>query len=48
MTNNEAISALVALGYKANEAQRAIQKIFVQGISSEEMIRKALQNMMRG
>lgn len=43
----EAESALVALGYKAREANRAITAIDVEGLSSEEMIRKALKSTVR-
>ncbi|MCB1827410.1 MAG: Holliday junction branch migration protein RuvA [Coxiellaceae bacterium] len=42
----EAISALTALGYKANEAKRAITKIYKNDHSSEELIRLALQQMV--
>jgi holliday junction DNA helicase RuvA len=41
----DAISALTALGYKPNEAQRAIKQVQQPGRSSEELIRLALQNM---
>lgn len=39
----DAISALVALGYKANEAQRMIKAIKPDGLASEEIIRQALK-----
>ncbi len=42
----EAESALVALGYKPAEASRAIAKLDVAGLSSEEVIRQALKNMV--
>ena len=42
----EAISALTALGYKANEAKRAITRIYKTDYSSEELIRLALQQMV--
>ena len=42
----DAISALVALGYKPPEASRAIAKIDDGTISSEELIRKALREMV--
>jgi len=49
-TNNdsfqEAISALSALGYKSNEAKRAITQIYESKYSSEELIRLALQQMV--
>ncbi|NIR60391.1 MAG: Holliday junction branch migration protein RuvA [Gammaproteobacteria bacterium] len=44
----EAVSALVALGYKANEASRMVRA--VEGgaaLSSEELIRRALQTAVR-
>lgn len=42
-TTQDAISALIALGYKAQEATRAITKLAGQNLSSEEMIRLALK-----
>ena len=42
----DAISALVSLGYKQNDAKRAIDKVAGQGNSSEDMIRLALQTMV--
>jgi len=44
----EALSALVSLGYKPQEASRMLQAIKETGISSEEFIRRALQNAARG
>lgn len=41
----DAISALVALGYKPQEASRAINQITDQGLSSQEMIRQALKSI---
>ena len=41
----EAISALTALGYKANEAKRSITQIYQPDLSSEKLIRLALQQM---
>ena len=43
----EAESALVALGYKANEASRAIAAVKEAGASTETLIRTALQNMLK-
>ncbi|MDH5547582.1 MAG: Holliday junction branch migration protein RuvA [Gammaproteobacteria bacterium] len=40
----DAVSALVALGYKAQEASRMVRSIESQNKSSEEIIRMALQN----
>lgn len=44
----DAVSALTTLGYKPNEAQRAIKQVQHQGRSSEELIRLALQKMVPG
>lgn len=46
--NQEAISALVALGYKPNEARTAVNQIADEHQSSEELIRHALRNMVTG
>jgi Holliday junction DNA helicase RuvA len=43
----EAISALIALGYKPNEAQRAISNIHAAEHSSEHLIRLALKSMVK-
>lgn len=43
----DAISALIALGYKPQEASRAISKVSKANLSSEELIRLALQNMSK-
>lgn len=42
----EAISALVALGYKPTDASRAISKIEDDSLQSAQLIRLALKNMM--
>lgn len=42
----DAVSALTALGYKSNEAQRAIKQVQHQGRNSEELIRLALQKSL--
>lgn len=44
----DAISALLALGYKPIDAQRAIKQIQHNGHSSQELIRLALQKMVSG
>ncbi|MGH8292372.1 MAG: Holliday junction branch migration protein RuvA [Gammaproteobacteria bacterium] len=44
---DEALSALVSLGYKPPEAIRMLQAIKDIGISSAELIRRALQNAAR-
>lgn len=42
----DAISALVSLGYKQQEANRTVTKIDDGGATSEELIRRALREMM--
>lgn len=42
----DAISALVALGYKQQEANRTITKVDDGALGSEELIRRALREMM--
>jgi holliday junction DNA helicase RuvA len=44
---DEALAALVALGYKPAEAQRMLGK-GEEGASSEELIRQALQSVVKG
>lgn len=39
----DAISALVALGYKAPEASKLVHRVEEEGLTSEALIRKALQ-----
>ncbi|MHB8425689.1 MAG: Holliday junction branch migration protein RuvA [Gammaproteobacteria bacterium] len=43
----EALSALVSLGYKPQEASHMLQGIKESDLSSEEFIRRALQNAVR-
>ena len=45
-TVREAESALIALGYKPQEAAKAISKVAEEGMSSETLIRLALRNMI--
>jgi Holliday junction DNA helicase RuvA len=45
---DEALSALVALGYKPQEGVHMLQAIKDVGLSSEELIRRALQGAIRG
>ncbi len=40
---SEAISALIALGYKAAEAEKLVKKISKPALSSEQLIREALK-----
>jgi Holliday junction DNA helicase RuvA len=42
---NDAVSALISLGYKPQEASRAVSAIKEDGLSSEDMIRRALKGM---
>lgn len=41
----EAVSALIALGYKPNEASRAVSGVAGEGLSSENIIRAALKGL---
>jgi len=42
----EAVSALVALGYKPADASRMVRAVDVDGLGTEEIIRSALQSMV--
>lgn len=42
---DEALSALQALGYKPAQASKAINSVFKEGMSSEELIRDALRSL---
>ena len=44
----EAVSALVALGYKPNEASRMVRGLDTSGLGAEEIIRQALQQAVKG
>ena len=43
---DEAEAALIALGYKPQEAAKAISKVAEDGMTSEALIRLALRNMI--
>ena len=43
---DEAEAALIALGYKPQEATRAVNRVAEEGMSREELIRLALKNMI--
>ena len=43
----DAVTALISLGYKAAEAEKAINKIKNDDASAEDLIRKALKNMVK-
>lgn len=42
----DAVSALIALGYKPQEASKAVSAVDEDGLSSEELIRRALRGMV--
>lgn len=42
----EALSALIALGYKAQQASKVINSVYVKDITSEALIREALRAMI--
>lgn len=44
---NDAINALVALGYKPAEAERAVNRIKAEDASAEDLIRLALKGMVK-
>ncbi len=44
---NDAITALVALGYKPAEAERAVSRIKAEDASAEDLIRLALKGMVK-
>ncbi len=43
----DAVSALVALGYKPNDASRMVRSIETEGLNTEEIIRQALQGLAK-
>lgn len=42
---SEAVSALIALGYKGNEASRLVRNVSGDDLSTEDIIRQALKNI---
>lgn len=42
----EALSALVALGYKPQQASKVINSVFAESMSSEDLIRESLRSMV--
>ncbi|WP_339387557.1 Holliday junction branch migration protein RuvA [Vibrio caribbeanicus] len=42
----EAVSALLALGYKPTQASKVVSQVMVEGMSSEKLIREALKSMV--
>ncbi len=45
---SDAVSALISLGYKAQEASQMVRTVDAEGLSTEEIIKAALQSMVRG
>lgn len=45
---DDAISALVALGYKPPDASRMVLRVKAEGLACEEIIRRALQSGLKG
>nr|WP_260524823.1 Holliday junction branch migration protein RuvA [Pseudomonas sp. MWU16-30317] len=43
---HDAVSALISLGYKPQEASKAVSAIKEKGLSSEDLIRRALKGMI--
>lgn len=43
---DEAISALIALGYKPAQAEKTVKSLYKDGLSSEQLIRDALRSML--
>ncbi len=46
--DREAVSALIALGYKPQEASRMVQSVDSEGRNSEDIIRAALKAAVSG
>ena len=44
---NEAVSALIGLGYKPQEASKYVLAVANDAMSSEELIREALKNSVK-
>lgn len=43
---SDAVSALISLGYKPQEASKAVSAIKDKNLSSEDMIRRAMKGMI--
>lgn len=43
---NDAVDALMALGYKANQAETSVKRVAKEGMNSEEIIKLALKSML--
>ena len=48
LAGQEAIDALLSLGYKNKEAESAIQRVYDPGHDVEQLVRLALKNMIKG
>ena len=46
-TDNEAVEALMVLGYTAKEASSAVRKVYREGMTIDETIKAALMNRVR-
>ncbi len=44
--SSEAVSALIALGYQVQEAQRAVSKVEGNNLGTEQILKQALKNLM--
>lgn len=44
---SDAVSALVSLGYKAQEASQMVRLVATEGLTTEEIIKAALQSMVK-
>ena len=44
---SDAVSALVSLGYKAQEASRMVRSVETEGLSTEDIIRESLQGLVK-
>ncbi|MDH5516728.1 MAG: Holliday junction branch migration protein RuvA [Gammaproteobacteria bacterium] len=44
---SDAVSALISLGYKANDASRMVRSIDTEGLNTEDIIRQSLQGLGR-
>lgn len=45
-SKNDAVDALIALGYKANQAESAVNKVMSDDMNSEQIIKLALKSML--
>jgi Holliday junction DNA helicase RuvA len=44
---SDAVNALIALGYKPNEASRMVRSVDAEGLASEDIIRLALKGAVK-